>query len=557
MAGDRGGSTSRLAAVATAALLSTIPLIGAGRAANAQVGGLPLPPITAPTIPGITPTIPDITPTTTTSTTVPRSTTTSTTVPPKPNCDNFSISPAQPQWGQPVTLIPKGSFGSEPGTAKVIGLPGGAKDYSKSATLPLQDGTWKADSLKVVLPSIPPASQLDEWTLEVASGQVSCALNVPVVRILDCKNLAWNVQKAWKLKSTVNHLDGSTTPAPDRVVPLPLPMGPADTVALDFTRLLNIPSSLTDVLDKVGGGIRFGFTPGHTGTEEFKVRGGQFGFVSDPGHPDSQAANITVLPRPMVLPAENNPAFVADGQYKTLNRSLKLVADIKLPTDYCVGTPLTGLEILSIPLEQRPVVLPAIGVFFEHPDFTGDALAVINMAEGTPMPPGMDLPGAGAEIDGEADSEHVSNVKKAVGAAIQLLSLQAGVLQPGFPSGIPSGSPTGTLVPLPTASNLSLIAGQFLAADHPAIVAGGGRYELSQLVRDRNFSWFSNFNKLISSVATMGLSDRNSFLAWRCDFGWEGCTWVAREFATRGGALNLINDVGSDWDNRPEFLDVS
>lgn len=537
-------------------------LVGTLAPARGQVGLPPIP--TLPTLPGIT--VPDLTGTTTTT----QPTTTTTTTSPA-RCDNFSLSNPHPQWGQGLTLVPKGSFGSEPGTVRVVGLDGsGRPDYSKSATVPLQQGTtWNSGPLAVDLPAAPPSLDVDRWTMEVVSGQVRCSVNVPVLRVLDCNRLPWGVQNAWRLRPSLTDLNGTHVDlAESRNDPLPIAMGAADRLNLRYERLLDsvnrlpVPTSLTDVLNLQGGAIRFAYSISDGRPEEFHVSSGAFSFDANPptsAPPDSQSANLTVLPRPLVVPADKNAADPArPDQYKRFARTLSLDAIVTLPTDYCqaLGTGPHTVHLLSIPLEQAPMVFPTIAAFFLDKNFGGDALAVVHTGDGAPKPPGMTLPDARAKLDGNSDEGALRGMVENVALALELLAAQARVLEPNFSGGLPAWNRDGNLLKLPTAGELSLQAGQLRAAGHPAVVAGTGEYMLTEIVRDGDAICCSDFGDQISSAVIAGFPNGPKFRLLDCA-NWPWCDqFYFTTLQVNSRFINSVPDLGSSFSDKTERLHV-
>lgn len=559
-------STNRGASLLTITIVSLALLATSSGPARGQVGGIELPPLTTPTLPTVT--VPNLLPTSSTST----SSTTSTTVKPAPKCDNFSLSNPHPQWGQALTLAPKGTFGSEPGTVRIVGLgANGTPDYSKSGSVPLQPGTgWNSGSLAVNLPTAPPNPDIDQWTMEVVSGEVRCAVNVPVLRVLDCNRLPWGVQNAWRLKSSLTDLNNNRVNLGEsRNDPLSIPIGPADRLNLQYERLLDsvnrlpVPTSLTDVLNLQGGAIRFAFSISDGRAEEFHVDHGNFGFDANPPNsapPDSQSANLTVLPRPVAVPADKSAADPArPDQYKRLSRTLSLDAMVTLPTDYCqaLGSAPHTIHLLSVPLEQAPMVFPTIGAFFLDTGFGGDALAFVHTGEGAPSPPGMTLPAAGAKFDGKSDPNELRLMVTKVATALELLSAQAAVLQPNFPAGLPSSNRDGTLVQLPSSGTIRLQADQLRGAKHPAVVAGTGLYKLAEIVRDGSAWCCSDFGDQISSVTIVGFPEGPRLQLRDCA-NWPWCDqhniWT---FQVRSGRfVASVSDLGSDFSDKADELNA-
>lgn len=554
-------SSARLGGLVTTILVA----VSLGRAlpsAGADVGGVPTPqlPIPIPGLPAV-PTLPTLPPVTLPP--LPVTTPTSTTTP-APNCKDFSISPLHPQWGQTVSLTPNGSFGADPGSVKVVGL----SNAKPSAALPLHSGTgWNGSGLSVDLPSSPPNADLDQWTVEVVSNQVHCSLNIPTgaLRILDCSRLAWGVQNAWRLHGAVNDMAGRVSDLGNfRTSPLPIGLGPADRVSLQYNRLLDstnnqpVLTSLTDVLNQAGGAIQFAFTLADGRPEEFMPEG-QFGYKDTNAPPDSQTANLNVLPRPSVVPADQSVADPAHpDRYVTANRTLNLDAMITLPAGFCQsdGRNAISVSVLSIEVDQAPMVLPSIGVFFVDANYGGDALAVVYTGDGAPAIPGMPLPAAGAKVDGKSNQGQLAATVNTVALALELLNGQVGVLQPNFPGGLPALNRDGGAVPLPAPGSLKLQADQLRAAQHPAVVAGASTYQLIDIKRDGNAFCCSDFAKQISSLAVVGYPQQAHFEAWRDDW-FFGDHWVSQDYTVAsGGLVTAVPYVGDSWNDKIEKLNI-
>ncbi len=537
---------SRLMASASADVVPPLPVT------------VPPLPVTVPPLPVTVPTLPGTTPATN----------------PPPHCDNFAISPAHPQWGQTVTLTPKGSFGDHTGRITVYPLNAdGSRNTNNSADLPLHNGTWRSDSLLVDLPQTPPDPNVDStgWIIALANDQVSCTLNIPVLRILDCSRLAWSAENAFRLlASVVDAQKGEQPPSQFRNDPVGVDLGPADKVKLNYTRLLDsnsnqpVPTSLTDVLNQAGGAIGFAFNLADGRPEEFSTQAGQFGYPGSNVPPDSQSTNLTVLPRPVLVPADTSAAD--RDQYRPLTRTLNLDARITLPSNLCQsGSPgPIVVHLLSINLIQKPMVLPTIAVFFQDANYAGDALAVVQTGPNAPQIPGVPLPPPGTKLDGNSDATALRNNVNLVAAALNLLQVQADILRPNFTAGLPQASRDGSLVPLPNAGQINLAAAQLTGSQHPALVAGAGavRYTLSQLRRDPCCFW-ANWDKILSSVSVVGFPNANHAVASKndvyfCGFGCDLNHWSSTDYGVGGGSLvRQVPYMGNDWNDRIELLDMS
>jgi hypothetical protein len=355
---------------------------------------------------------------------------------------------------------------------------------------------WREEGVLATLPASDTGGFVIIWRDDIPSAVQ------PIVRVpwLDCARVGEFVAQGWKL--VVNGRDYALDIDAGNL----LPIRPEEFVAFQVQRIAGVANPLTQLLDTAAGtaGIVFGFLASASGfttdRADFHVTEGALTIGTDLVPSD----RARVLFHPDIVSEDTSATGVG---FKTWE--IALVARVTVPS---CGT--VQLNLVRIRLRQAPLVVPRVAILFEHIDFGGDPLVVVDTGGVIPLTPAL--------VDGRSLSAAritlgvVLTFLDTLGAALMILSVFS-----GFP---------GPLRRFPSAGHVQalrdVVAALRSASDvvRPAVDARGVTIELGDVVRKPG-GWFGigeeDFGRVLSSALILGLPNFRG-LRMVMEGGWFG-----------------------------------
>ena len=350
----------------------------------------------------------------------------------------------------------------------------------RDAGINLPTPYWREEGVLATLPASDTAGFTIIWRDDIPST-VQPIIRVPWV---DCARLREFVAQGWKL--AVNGRDFAVDINAGNL----LPIRAEEFVTFQVQRITGAVNPLTQLLDSAAGtaSIVFGFLAAASGfptdPADFHVAEGALTMGTD-----LQASDrARVLFHPDIVSQDTGATGVGFKEWE-----ITLVARVTVPS---CGTML--LHLVRIRLRQAPLIVPRIAILFEHINFEGDPLVVV------------DTGGVIALNQAYVDGRNLETARTALRVVLTFLDTLAAALTilsvfSNFP---------GPLRRFPSAGHVQAlrdVVASLRAATtdvRPAVDARGATIRLGDVVRTPG-GWFGigevDFAGVLSSALIIGL----------------------------------------------------